>query len=122
MNIGETINLLKKLRHEFIDDLPQNELKSGDANYEKYKCRSAFFGLVSEILIDIAEAKILEDPQSKKVMEKYEKYRACGCIHKRTNHLGLNFRTKTDIRYVNVVLDFIIKQLSAVLNSDSTSR
>jgi hypothetical protein len=121
MNIGATINLLKRLRHEFIDDLPEKELDLDDTNYDRHKCRSAFFGLVGDCLEEIYNAQILRDELSSRALLRYQKYRREGCIHKKENPFGKNFRTETDIRYVNAVLDFIIKQLSAVLNADSSS-
>jgi len=110
---SDSLNLLIQLRNDFIDNIPPHELTLETPNYQLFKCRSAFFGLVGEVICELVEEGRVKDPDLIQAHAEYENYRRSGAVLTKDSPLGPAFRTKEDIDYVNGILDKFIDCLKS---------
>jgi hypothetical protein len=65
------LNMLKNLQG-YIDDLPEKQLMPGDPNYDRYKCRTAWWSSVKGTL-ELLEARI--PPEQTEVLAQIKELR-----------------------------------------------
>ena len=101
-------NFLKnfsELRNNYLEDIPDEILQPEMPDYDRYKCRKAFFGRIASRAIRMQSEGIKLSGHAK---EKYEEFNAYIETLRQANERI----TKNDIDKANVMLDILINELS----------
>ncbi len=99
------VNMLKNLQG-YIDDLPEKQLMPGDPNYDRYKCRTAWWHSVKGAL-ELLEGHI--PPGQTEVLAQIKELRSYIEV---IDFTYTKMRTKEEIDGANERLDKLVKLLS----------
>jgi len=101
----EYLERLRRLRFDFLDEIPPERLLPEAPNYHLYKCRTNFFGTVSASIQRFQDLGLIKSLEVIRECEEFFKF--CDSIRGTGK-----FYIKEDIDKVNRVLDLLIKELS----------
>jgi hypothetical protein len=106
--IGEMIRSeylaeMKRIRYDFLDDLPDELISPATPNYRIYKCRNNVLYQVNNELVQLLRFGVIKKPQSIEKAQEYLDYWSAKDKEK--------FNTKEDIDYLNSTLDYFITDL-----------
>jgi hypothetical protein len=94
---------IRRLRNDFIDEIPEQILKTDAPNYYLYKCRQAFLGTILNEIYLLKELKLIRDPEVLQQCNEYEVFAK--------SLRGKARITREDIAKANKILDILIYEL-----------
>jgi hypothetical protein len=96
---------LRRLRYDYIDEIPDQILKPGMPNYYKYKCRNNFFYDLSLKISLLEQLQLLKSPAVLKSCAEFKKFLETIKSAKKGRI------SSDDIDKANKILDILIKEL-----------
>lgn len=101
-------------RHSYLNEIPKNILKPGDLNYELYKCRGAWWTIISGNIQNARDAGLFHDAAILQKVQNFLDY-IKSVQARRSEHIkqGLEYRySKEDINGADMFLDQFIAYFS----------
>lgn len=112
--IQNYLNKFTSYRHSYINDLPANILKPGDSNYELYKCRGAWWTIISGNIQLARDQGIFKDTLILQEVQNFLDYvKSVQAQRSEQMKQGHEYRyTRKDIDGADAFLDIFIVYLS----------
>ncbi|MBI5229976.1 MAG: hypothetical protein HY981_01610 [Candidatus Magasanikbacteria bacterium] len=101
-------------RHKYFDEIPKNILKPGDPHYEYYKCRGAWWTIISGNIQNARDNGLFKNTHIAQEVQKFLDYVKAVQTRRSAqmkNELAYRY-TREDINGANIFLDNFIAYLS----------
>ena len=108
------LNKFTSFRHSYINDLPANILKPGDTNYERYKCRGAWWTIISGNIQNAQKEGLFKDAHILQEVQNFLDYvKAVQAQRSKQMKSDIEYRyTREDIEGADAFLDTFIAYFS----------
>lgn len=101
----KALEILRKLRYDYIEEFPPDLLKPEMPNYHLYKCRTNFFHVIALKIFVLEQKGLIKSNKAKDACNEFLAF--CETLQGRTE-----FYKQEDIDKANKVLDLLIEEIS----------